>query len=528
MLARGAPLHHRRVRVVVLTALALAGAGCVGAIVGTGIDAVGAAVTYPFKNGLFARLYEYDNTSPEPWRALEDDRGRDYGNELVGLAVSGGGSRSAYFLACVLDRLRHIPVEPTEGGTGAAGARTATTLLDEVDFLSAVSGGSLASTYYTLLRPDSSDPAVLDAFFQRFRDDMRLDFEMRSVGRTLLMGRAIPLILTHYHRGHVLAEVFDSNFFHDATFADLPAPGPRRPTLIVNATSYSRGNKFLFTRLPTGRFNDSRLMRGVRELKLIRGNSTELHRPFENTGFDTIASDIASFPLSYAVAASAGVPSLLGPTVLKDKSRTDADLFEELGDGGLYDNYGLETLVQLFASILEERPGMKARIIVVDASSFFEAQVDRPEYTVADYADRIASIAWLRTSDYTEMLYRTLGSIDLKRLEKVVEEGTGGLSFGARQSPFRNLDLQVVSLFHQPEKLTAADLRDDVPSRPSVVAKVYKSLVPEPIRNPAGFIVNLNQEVRGIDTRFSIGDDAADLVDAQAELAVRDVLGGVR
>ncbi len=512
-------LRRRRARALVALIVCVVGAGCVGGIIGTGIDVVGSTVTYPFKNGLFAKLYEYDNTSPEPWRTLEDDQGRDFGNELVGLAVSGGGSRSAYFLACVLDRLRNVQVDPAPDGAGAP-----TTLLDEVDFLSAVSGGALASTYYTLLRPDTSDTAALDEFFRQFRTDMRLNFEMRSVGRTLLMGRAIPLILTHYHRGHVLAEVFDSNLFHDATFADLPQPGPRHPTLIVNATSYSRGNKFLFTRLPMSRFNDSRLMRGVRKLKLIRGSYTDLHRPFENTGFDTFASDIGSFPLSFAVAASAGVPSVLGPTVLKDKSRTDADLFEELGDGGLYDNYGLETLVQLFATILEERPGMRARIIVVDASSFFEAQVDRPDYTVADYADRVASIAWLRTSDYTEMLYRTLGSIDLKRLEQTAADGTGGLSFGARQSPFRNLDLQVVSLFHKPESPTALDLRDGLDSRPSVVAKVYKTLVPEAIRDPAGFLANLNQEMRGILTRFSIADDAADLVDAQAELAVRDVL----
>ncbi|MBK7978257.1 MAG: patatin-like phospholipase family protein [Deltaproteobacteria bacterium] len=405
----------RRLLAVVTLAL-LGAAGCIGAFVGTGIDVAGSAVTYPFRNGLFARLWEFDNDSGQPWRALEDDRGRDFGNELVGVAVSGGGSRSAYFLASVLDRLRDVPVDGREGNAPS-------NLLDEIDFLSSVSGGSLAATYYTLLRPDTSDRVALDEFFKDFRDDMRLDFESRSVGRTLFMGRALPLIFTHYHRGHVLAGVFDSNFFHDATFADLPPPGPRHPTLIVNATSYSRGSKFLLTRLPSARFNDSQLMRGLREMRLIRGNYTERHVPFENVGFDTLASDIGSFKLSYAVAASAGVPGILGPTVLKDHSRTDGEVFEELGDGGLYDNFGLETLVQLFASILEEHPGKHARIIVVDASSYFDAQSDRLEYTVADYADRVTSIAWLRTSDYTELLYRSLGGIDPKRLEKAAAKG---------------------------------------------------------------------------------------------------------
>lgn len=507
-------LHLRRLLALVTLAL-LGAAGCIGAIVGTGIDAAGSAVTYPFRNGLFARLWEYDNDSGQPWRTLEDDRGRDFGNELVGLAVSGGGSRSAYFLASVLDRLRDVPVSAADGGT-------ATNLLDEIDFVSSVSGGSLAATYYTLLRPDTSDRVEMDAFFRRFRDDMRLNFEMRSVGRTLLMGRALPLVFTHYHRGHVLAGVFDSNFFHDATFADLPAPGPRHPTLIVNATSYSRGSKFLLTRLPSDRFNDSRLMRGLREMRLIRGNYTERHVPFENVGFDTLGSDIGPFKLSYAVAASAGVPGILGPTVLRDFSRTDGEVFEELGDGGLYDNYGLETLVQLFASILEEHPGLHARILVVDASSYFDAQSDRPEYTVADYANRVTSIAWLRTSDYTELLYRSLGGIDPKRLEKAAAQEDGGIPTDSTRSPYRNLALEVVSLYQQPEQLDLSDVRDEAPDDPSALARVYRNLVPDPIRDPAGFVKKLNREVRALGLRFAISDEAADVVDAQAELAVRD------
>lgn len=504
----------RRLLAVVTLAL-LGAAGCIGAFVGTGIDVAGSAVTYPFRNGLFARLWEFDNDSGQPWRALEDDRGRDFGNELVGVAVSGGGSRSAYFLASVLDRLRDVPVDGREGNAPS-------NLLDEIDFLSSVSGGSLAATYYTLLRPDTSDRVALDEFFKDFRDDMRLDFESRSVGRTLFMGRALPLIFTHYHRGHVLAGVFDSNFFHDATFADLPPPGPRHPTLIVNATSYSRGSKFLLTRLPSARFNDSQLMRGLREMRLIRGNYTERHVPFENVGFDTLASDIGSFKLSYAVAASAGVPGILGPTVLKDHSRTDGEVFEELGDGGLYDNFGLETLVQLFASILEEHPGKHARIIVVDASSYFDAQSDRLEYTVADYADRVTSIAWLRTSDYTELLYRSLGGIDPKRLEKAAAKDDGGIPTESSRSPYRNLALEVLSLYHQPEHLDLSDVHDDEPDDPSVLARVYRNLVPDPIRDPAGFVKKLNREVRALGLRFSISDAAADVVDVQAELAVRD------
>jgi predicted acylesterase/phospholipase RssA len=258
---------------------------------------------------------------------------------------------------------------------------------------------------------------------------------------------------------------------------------------------------------------------------VVEGGYTDLRHPFANRGFENLASDIGGFPLSLAVAASAGVPGILGPTVLKDRSDPQVDAFEQLGDGGLYDNYGLESLVQLFATILEERPGLRARIIVVDASSFFAAQRDRPDYTVADYADRVTSIAWLRASDYTDLLYKSLNRIDPDELEphggaeRAVITTEPGRS---RQSPFRNLRLELISLYHQsdPAKLKAEAAR--APEQSSTLARVYRSLVPEPIRDPTGFVTKLNHEVHAIGVRFSISDEAADLVDAQAELAVGD------
>ncbi|MBK7974856.1 MAG: hypothetical protein IPK07_16770 [Deltaproteobacteria bacterium] len=172
--------------------------------------------------------------------------------------------------------------------------------------------------------------------------------------------------------------------------------------------------------------------------------------------------------------------------MLKDHSRTDGEVFEELGDGGLYDNFGLETLVQLFASILEEHPGKHARIIVVDASSYFDAQSDRLEYTVADYADRVTSIAWLRTSDYTELLYRSLGGIDPKASGEGRGQDDGGIPTGVEPlSPYRNLALEVLGLYHQPEHLDLSDVRRRA-RRSSVLARVCRNLVPDPIRDPAG------------------------------------------
>ncbi len=501
---------HRSLSTVALLALSCTLMGCIGAVVGTALDRAQDALSYPVKEYAFFGVYKHANDANAPWQPLEDDRERDYGHELVGIAVSGGGSRAAYFLACVLDELRTIPVEPNQTTATGGGQRT---LLDEVDYLSGVSGGALAATYYALHRPATSDPAALDTFFARYRADMRRNFELRSVGRTLFMLRWLPLALTYYHRGNVMASTWDANFFDDATFADLPTPGPDtpHPTLIVNATSYSSGQKFLFTRVPTTRFNSSALFARARGARLITEGHDRDYQPLENTGFDTIDSDLGRFPLSMAVVASAGVPNLLGPVVLQDRTSA-VPAYEALGDGGIYDNYGLETLMQLFATILEEHPGMKARIIVIDGSGYFRTDHERLAYTVAGYADRTTGIGWLRSAGYAEPFFRAHSATTED------EDAT---------DPYRNLSFDVLSLYHVTEATT-----EDEPVTQSLIPRalgtVYggvENTVQFGVGTVTRFITDLNEHAKGIGTRFKLSNDDANTVEEQARLDVAQVLG---
>jgi len=461
-----------------LVLLVLCGAtGCIGAVAGTIIDTVQHALQHPVHEYVFRGAYKFDNDGSQPWRELVDERGRDYGNALVGIAVSGGGSRSAYFLACVLDALRRVPAAPDE---------PARSLLDEIDYLSSVSGGSLAAAYYALKRPGGSDPAELDRFFARFRSEMRKDFEVRSIARTLFLFRWVPLVFTYYDRGRVMASTWDANFFDDATFADLPEPRPPHPSLILNATSYSSGHKFLFSRLPSSRFNEASLFRELRRHRFVTEGYDPAHQPVFAEGFDSIDSDIGEFELSRAVVASAGVPNLLGPVVLEDRTREDTLI--ALGDGGIYDNYGLETLVQLFARILEERPGLQARILVVDGSGYFPVERDVIDYSVAGYADRTAMIAWLRASDYAEALFDTLP----------------GIRF------------EVLSLYHR----GGGRFEKERHGVQQAVGAVFDPVV--------GFFGDLNQAARAIGTRFMLSDADAAIIEAQAGGVVESVLGPPR
>jgi predicted acylesterase/phospholipase RssA len=484
-----------------LAVLALCGGtGCIGAVVGTIIDTTRSAIEYPIHEYVFRGAYKFANDPDAPWRELEDDRGRDYGNELVGVAVSGGGSRSAYFLACVLDKLRRVPV------AGAPG-EPSRSLLDEIDYISSVSGGALSAAYYVLRRPPGSDEAGLDAFFARYRAEMRKDFEIRSLARLALLFRWVPAVLTHYDRGHVMASTWDANFFDGTTFADLPEPKPPYPSLIINATSYSSGNKFLLTRLASSHFNEGEAFRTLRRRGLITEGYDPAHRPLSNEGFDTIDSDIGRFRLSLAVVASAGVPNLLGPIALKDRTRKDA--YVALGDGGIYDNYGLETLVQLFTHILEERPGMRARIIIVDAAGYFPAEKDVPDYSVAGYADRTTSIAWLRTDAYAEPVFRFLPTLESSGAAADTGDAPGR---HAVEAPDAGLRFQVLSLYHRGGGYPARRRRP----MQQAVGVVFDPVI--------GFLDELNESTRAIGTRFYLSRDDANAIAVQAKLVVRDVL----
>ena len=71
---------------------------------------------------------------------------------LVGLAFSGGGTRAAAFSYGVLSQFADIPVP-----------RAQDKLLDRLDFISGVSGGSVMAAYYGLKKR-----AALDDFRERF------------------------------------------------------------------------------------------------------------------------------------------------------------------------------------------------------------------------------------------------------------------------------------------------------------------------------------------------------------------------
>jgi NTE family protein len=238
---------------------------------------------------------------------------------LVGLAFSGGGTRAAAFSYGVLSELERVPVR------GASSP-----MIDRLDFISGVSGGSVMAAYYGLKKRD----ALLD-FRERFllrnaEESIRTNVSLVNIGRALGGGVNDAAGFTRW---------LDDNLFGGATFGQFRAVG--RPRVWINASDIYNRTPFVF---------------GA-------------------TAFSAMCSDIDKYPLADAVAASAAVPVAFAPIVMKTYSGQCSDPLPDwivrardnrnappllrsfaqaisryhsgqvpyikLLDGGLVDNYGL-------------------------------------------------------------------------------------------------------------------------------------------------------------------------------------------
>jgi NTE family protein len=192
------------------------------------------------------------------------------GENLVVLAFSGGGTRAAAFSYGVLEVLRRTEV------TGPKG--TTTRLLDEVNVITGVSGGSFTALAYGL-------------YGDKLFDDYEKRFLKRNVQGELIFRLLNPmkwgaLSSTAWGRSELAAQLYDEILFNGATFADL-ARG-RGPLINVMATDISSGSRVTF----------------------------------DQNFFDVLCSDLESVPLSRAAAASSAVPVILSPVTINNYGGT--------------------------------------------------------------------------------------------------------------------------------------------------------------------------------------------------------------
>jgi hypothetical protein len=331
---------------------------------------------------------------------------------LLGVALSGGGSRAALFGAAGMEAL--------------AGLKTAdgASLIEKISHLSSVSGGSIAASYYALKKPGrdvnvlNGDGALSDAyraFFDRYRTDLSQDFETPLIWRQLLSFRWVNSALA----ARTLAEILIERLYGQATLADISAreKAGDSPGLIVNTTLYNNGRRLAATALPADAFDYdffADLERALRE----RGRPMEpspyirerwkLLRPM--TLFE-IHMDPCSARLAGVTTASASFPPLVGPITLKVGGE---ETYWHAGDGGLYENSGVETLLLLYLKQFQAKRTKRALVIAFDSSFPFSVGERRLGLRSIPFSllnfdfSRIPSIMEERATTYQALFFRTL------------------------------------------------------------------------------------------------------------------------
>jgi NTE family protein len=186
---------------------------------------------------------------------------------LVLLTISGGGSRASAFAYGVLEALWQTPVYDDANSPS---------LLDKVNLISAVSGGSIIAAYYGLHG---------DKLFRDFRSDF-IDQDVRNElrQRMLSLENLSRLSSTTFGSGDILDEFFREKLFGEHRLSELfDAQGPM---VIINATDLFKGSRFGFT----------------------------------PEFFSLICSDAQQFPVARAVAASSAVPLIFTPVTLTNRA----------------------------------------------------------------------------------------------------------------------------------------------------------------------------------------------------------------
>lgn len=233
---------------------------------------------------------------------------------VLGVALSGGGSRAALFGASGLEALARV--RAPGGGS----------VLDQVTHLSSVSGGSLAASYFAMKKPSKGtmvlgpDGALTEeykAFFAATKEEVSQDFERALLWRQI---GSFRWIFDPASAAQSLTELFTERLLGPVTMGDLSAREVRgdAPRLIINTTLYNNGRRLLITTLPPDTFRYD-FFQDLNQSLAERGQPT-VHAQILQKRWESILPltpldlnlDPCSIKVPGAVTASASFPLLWG------------------------------------------------------------------------------------------------------------------------------------------------------------------------------------------------------------------------
>ena len=255
--------------------------------------------------GKYSRIHNTFNDL-QPQKELRFNRFEDvssHGDVFIALSFSGGGTRAAAFSYGVLSELRDTRItignEPIQ-------------LLDEVDHISSVSGGSFTAAYYGL-------------FGDQIFEDYETVFLRKNIQKTLINSILNPinwfrLLSSGFDRTSLAIEYYDDTIFLGKTFGDMAEN--KGPFIQINATDLGTGQSFGFTK----------------------------------ESFDILCSDFYDYKVARAVAASSAVPVAFPPVTLKNYPGCEdirQDTLEQM-QGDTSKDIRMQSLLSDISSFLEK------------------------------------------------------------------------------------------------------------------------------------------------------------------------------
>lgn len=346
-----------------------------------------------------------DCARPTPTRTPE---------QIVGLALSGGGSRASVFSAAVMEAL-------WEHG-----------YIDLVTHLSSVSGGSFAASYFAanlpgcdLLDSTAGQTTCWRDFFVDFKLAMRSHFRKAMAGRQASQFR----FASNTRLAISLQETIDDQFLAGMTFGDLAAKnagmvddGLFPPLLLVNATSYDNGRRLVFSNMclpeePPSTPGD--LRRNPLDNPALRGHGIappDCDQPVPQ-----------DMPLSLAVTTSAAFPGYVGPITIEVPATCDGEGLEywHLADGGLIDNSGVDAIEEIILRQLLAEPRILERALILSVNNTLSEDEDDlrqiANFWPSQHAGQ-AILAWSARAQGFHQLYWDRFKEDLATEGIVIEE----------------------------------------------------------------------------------------------------------
>ena len=176
-----------------------------------------------------APLNQWDPAAGYRFRNLMPPDSANTDGLLIVAAFSGGGTRASTLAFGVLRELASQQIT-WEGKQKR--------LLDELDVITALSGGTFTAGYYAL-RGDQ----IFHDFEARF---LRKNWESELKARIIKTpSNWIRLWSPYFGRAHLLAEILDESLFEGATYGDLLKRN-ERPWLLIHASDMATLSRFEF------------------------------------------------------------------------------------------------------------------------------------------------------------------------------------------------------------------------------------------------------------------------------------------